>query len=62
VKMGVFAGEHYVPLMNAYVDEDGRLVVPFDKSSIKRAPKVRGDHVLTAEVQRELRDYYGVAA
>jgi len=30
--------------------------------SIKRAPKTRGDHVLSAEIAKELRDYYGIAA
>ncbi len=62
VKTGVFGGERFVPLQNAYMDEAGRLVVPFDKISIKRAPKPRGDHVLSPEVAKELRDYYGVAA
>jgi PRC-barrel domain len=62
VKTGLFGGERFVPLQNAYVDEAGRLVVPFDKVSIKRAPKTRGDHVLSSEVAKELRDYYGIAA
>ena len=62
VKTGFFGGERLVPLQNAYVDEAGRLVVPFDKTSIKRAPKSRGDHVLSPEIAKELRDYYGVAA
>jgi len=62
VKTGVFGGEHYVPLDNSYLDEDGRLVLPFDKASIKRAPKARGAHVITDDVARELWDYYGVAA
>ncbi len=62
VKTGFFGGERFVPLQNAYVDEAGRLVVPFDKMSIKRAPKSRGDHVLSPEIAKELRDYYGVAA
>ncbi len=62
VKTCVFGGEHFVPLQNAYVDEEGRLVVPFEKADIKRAPKPRGDHVMTPEVAKELRDYYGIAA
>ena len=62
VKTGLFGGERFVPLQNAYVDEAGRLVVPFDKTSIKRAPKTRGDHLLSPEVAKELRDYYGITA
>jgi hypothetical protein len=62
VKTGFFGGERFVPLQNAYLDDAGRLVVPFDKTSIKRAPKTRGDHVVSPEVAKELRDYYGIAA
>jgi hypothetical protein len=62
VKTGPFSGEHFVPLGAAYLDAAGRLVVSLSKSDIKRAPRVRGDHVMTSRVQRELRDYYGIAA
>jgi hypothetical protein len=62
VKTGFFGGERFVPLQNAYLDHAGRLVVPFDKTSIKRAPKTRGDHMVSPEVAKELRDYYGIAA
>jgi hypothetical protein len=51
-----------MPLDDSYVDDAGRLVVPFDKASIKRAPKAGREHVLTPDVARELRDYYGRAA
>src|SRR4029453_17123650 len=47
VKTGMLSGERFVPLDNSYVDEDGRLIVPFDKVAIKGAPKVRGEHILT---------------
>ena len=62
VKTGPLSGEHFVPLERAYLDAAGQLVVPLSKSDIKRAPRVRGDHVMTSRVQRELRDYYGIAA
>ena len=62
VKTGPLSGEHFVPLEHAYLDAAGRLVLPLSKSDIKRAPRVRGDHVMTSRVQRELRDYYGIAA
>src|SRR5205085_12003903 len=62
VKTGLLSGEHFVPLERAYLDAAGQLVVPLSKSDIKRAPRVRGDHVMTSQVQRELRDYYGIAA
>jgi hypothetical protein len=62
VQTGLLRSEHYVPLADSYLDEDDRLVVPHDRMSIKHAPRARRDHVVTREVARELRDYYGVAA
>jgi hypothetical protein len=62
VKTGAVRGEHFVPLAASYVDQDGRLVVPHDKASIKRAPRAGRDHIVTREIALELRDYYNVAA
>jgi hypothetical protein len=62
VKTGALSGGHYMPLGDSYVDDAGRLVVPFDKASVKRAPKAGREHVLTPDLARELRAYYGRAA
>jgi hypothetical protein len=62
VKTGIVGGEHFVPLVASYLDEDGRLVVPHDKASIKQAPRAGRDHIVTRDVDRKLRDYYGMAA
>jgi PRC-barrel domain len=62
VKTGFVGGEHCVPLNNTYVADRGELVVPFDKFSIKRSPRVHRDHVLSPRLEHELRDYYGIAA
>jgi hypothetical protein len=62
VKTGVVSGEHFVPLARSYLDEDGRLVVPHDKASVKRAPRAGRDHIVTRDVARKLRDYYSIAA
>jgi len=62
VKTGALRGEHYMPLVDTYVADDGRLVAPFDKTSVKRAPKAGRDHVVTPDIAKELRDYYGRAA
>jgi hypothetical protein len=62
VKTGVLSGEHFMPLEASYVDTAGRLVAPLSKSAVKRAPRVRSDHVLTIETRRKLRDYYNIAA
>jgi hypothetical protein len=62
VKTGLISGERYVPLDESYLDQEGRLVVALTKTTIKRAPRARRDHVLTLQTRRELRDYYGIAA
>ena len=62
VKTGMLGGERYVPLANTYLDEQGRLVVPFDKATVKHAPKAQGDHVMTRDLAEELQQYWGVAA
>jgi hypothetical protein len=62
VKTGLIGGERYVPLKDSYVADDGRLVVPYYRASIKRAPRPNREHVITTQDEKELRDYYGVAA
>ncbi len=62
VKTGVFSGEHFMPLEDSYVDTAGRLVAPLTKTAVKRAPRVRSDHILTLEARRELSEYYNSAA
>jgi hypothetical protein len=62
VQTGLLRNERYLPLADSYLDEGDRLVVPHNKMSIKHAPRARRDHVVTREVARELRDYYGAAA
>jgi sporulation protein YlmC with PRC-barrel domain len=62
VKTGRLGAEHCVPLGNTYIASAGELVVPFDKPTIKRAPKVGRDHILNPQLEKELRDYFGVAA
>jgi len=62
VKTGVLKGERYAPLDDTYIDENGRLVVPVTKTTIKHAPRPGRDHVLTIDQRRDLRDYYRTAA
>ena len=62
VKTGLLGSEHYVPLANAYVSQEGRLVVPLDKSTIRSAPRAHRDHVLTLGTRKALREHYGHAA
>ena len=62
VDLGVFAAQHYVPLNDAYQSEDGRLVIPFDKKTVKNAPRAGKDHILTRAVEEQLLQHYQLAA
>ncbi|MDQ1425438.1 MAG: hypothetical protein QOD72_2936 [Acidimicrobiaceae bacterium] len=61
VKTGMIAGERPAPLEGAYVADSGDLVVPFDRTTIKHAPKIPRDHVLTRQDEVEIAEYYDVA-
>jgi hypothetical protein len=62
VHTGVLHGDHYLPVEGSYRAEDGAIITPFDKHTLHHAAKAPKDHVLTAELERELCDQYGVAA
>ena len=51
-----------MPLADVYQAEDGRVVVPYDKRTIKHAPKPNREHILSPEEESELRRYYGIAS
>ena len=56
---GLFGSEHFVPVDEAYIDADENVIIPWDKSMIKGAPKATSDHILSPDQDRELVDYYG---
>jgi hypothetical protein len=58
VDPGLMRPERFVPLAAAYVADDGDVVVPYDKNTVKHAPRA-DDHVLTPAVREELAAYYG---
>jgi len=60
VKTGVLGGERPAPLEGSYVADTGDLVLPFDKNTIKHAPKVPHDHVLTRRDEDEIAEYYDI--
>jgi hypothetical protein len=61
VNTGIRA-EHYVPLVDSYETEEGRIVLAFDKTTIKNSPKAGREHVLLRSAEDDLRRYYGLAA
>lgn len=58
VDTGMLKAAHYVPVDGVYRTDDDHLVVPFTRQAIKNAPKAHGDHILTADAEQELCDYY----
>jgi hypothetical protein len=62
VNTGVIKAEHYVPLVDSYETDEGRIVLAFDKDTVKHSPKAGREHVLLRSTEEELRRYYGLAA
>ena len=51
---------HYVPFEGTYPTATGDLVVPFDRSWVKAAPRARSDvQTLSYETRRRLATHYG---
>jgi hypothetical protein len=47
-----------VPVAPGYLAETGKFVVPYDKRTVKSAPKARRDHVLDRSVETALIRHY----
>ena len=60
VNPGTLRAEHFVPTEGAYTTDEGAVVVAYTKQMVKEAPKASGDHVITHDVEHELREYYAV--
>jgi PRC-barrel domain protein len=60
VNPGTLRAEHFVPTEGSYTTDEGNVVVAFTKQMVKEAPKATGDHVITHDVEQELREYYTV--
>ncbi|MGZ8765301.1 MAG: PRC-barrel domain-containing protein [Acidimicrobiia bacterium] len=60
VNPGTLRADHFVPAEGSYTTDDGNLVVAYTKQMVKDAPKASGDHVITHDVDHELREYYTV--
>ena len=60
VDLGLLSSQHIVPAATAYRAEDGSIVVPYEKQTVKHSPRAPKDHVLTREDTSELSRYYGL--
>ena len=61
VELGLLRAAHYVPIAAGYLSDNGQFVVPYDKRTVKAAPKVRRDHVLDRSVEADLIRHYELA-
>jgi sporulation protein YlmC with PRC-barrel domain len=57
VSLGLMSAR-YVPLTHAYTSAEGSVVVPYDKSMVKNAPKADRDHILTPDIEEALVRHY----
>jgi hypothetical protein len=62
VDLGIMRSAHYLPISTGYLTESGHFVVPYDKHTVKSAPKARRDHVLDHDVERALIRHYELTA
>ncbi len=58
VDVGLMKTSHYLPVEAVQRNDEGQLIIPFDKETVKTATKPNKGHVLTPEDDRELREHY----
>jgi hypothetical protein len=58
VDPGMLRRAHYVPLDGAYETEDGKVVLPVGRDSVKSAPAAGREHVITTDLEAALNAHY----
>jgi len=61
VDPGPLRSEKFVPVDGAYTTNDGDVVVPYDKSQVRAAPKASRDHIMDSATERRLLRHYELA-
>lgn len=61
VDPGMFRAAHWMPAAGTYRSADGRIVTPWDRALVRRAPKANDAHVMTPGLAHELERHYEVA-
>ena len=61
VELGLMRSAHYLPVAAGYLSDNGKFVVPYDKRTVKSAPKARRDHILDRNVEAQLIQHYELA-
>jgi hypothetical protein len=61
VKTGLFGRKHtLVPIMEAFLNPNGEVHVPFTKEQVKAAPNIDPGEELTPELERRMWEHYGL--
>lgn len=61
VDLGLLRSAHYLPISAGYMSESGELVVPYDKKTVKAAPKADRGHLVDSTTHSELTRHYELA-
>lgn len=61
VNLGLLRSSHYLPVAAGYLAEDGTFVVPYDKRTVKTAPKAQRHHIIDPDTASELAAHYELA-
>jgi hypothetical protein len=61
VELGLTRSAHYLPVAAGYLTDAGKFVVPYDKRTVKAAPRARRDHVLDRQIEAALIAHYELA-
>jgi hypothetical protein len=61
VELGLLRAAHYLPMAAGYLTENGKFVVPYDKSTVKSAPRARRNHIIDRGDEAALKRHYELA-
>ena len=62
VELGLLRAPHYLPIAAGYLADNGSFVVPYDKHTVKAAPKATRDHSIDRRIEAELIQHYELAS
>ena len=58
VDLGLLRSSHYLPIAAGYMSEAGEFVVPYDKKTVKTAPKADRSHLVDRQTTQALQRHY----
>jgi uncharacterized protein YrrD len=61
IREGRFGSRHKLVPFDSAVETGGKVWVPHERSTIRQAPEIGSEQVLTTELGQQLRHHYGIA-